>query len=82
MKQIKSNFVKQFTLSIAVSNPPPSPEAVEQSPDFKSLAINHVNNDEVDLSEKPSTSHGLHPKELQTYEDDVLDVHCGDMEFF
>ncbi|XP_013104903.2 phosphorylated adapter RNA export protein [Stomoxys calcitrans] len=65
-----------------LSNPPPSPEASEKSPEYKSLPINLVSNDTVDLTEKPSTSHAAVAKELQTYEDDFLDVNCGDMDFF
>ncbi|XP_065370336.1 phosphorylated adapter RNA export protein [Calliphora vicina] len=67
-----------------LSNPPPSPEAYEHLElDLKSIPINHVTNDvEVDVAEKPSTSHGIESKTLQTYEDDFLDVNCGDMDFF
>ncbi|XP_075168686.1 phosphorylated adaptor for RNA export [Haematobia irritans] len=65
-----------------LSNPPPSPEAAERSPEYKSLPINFVTNDSVDLTEKPSTSHAAVANDLQTYEDDFLDVNCGDMDFF
>ncbi|XP_073813472.1 phosphorylated adaptor for RNA export [Musca autumnalis] len=68
-----------------LSNPPPSPEAAEQSPEYKSLPINVVSNETVEPSEKPSTSRGVCSAvddELKTYEDDFLDVHCGDMDFF
>lgn len=66
-----------------VSNPPPSPEACEQTElDLKSIPINLVTNDEDEgISEKPSTSHGIETT-LETYEDDFLDVNCGDMDYF
>lgn len=70
-------------LYFVVSNPPPSPEAAEKSPEYSSLPINLVNTDAVEEHEKPSTSHDTAvAKELQTYEDDFLDVNCGDMDFF
>ncbi|XP_058975892.1 phosphorylated adapter RNA export protein-like [Musca domestica] len=68
-----------------LSNPPPSPEAAEQSPEYKSLPINVVSNENVEPTEKPSTSRGgaaASVEEFKTYEDDFLDVHCGDMDFF
>ncbi|KAI8128657.1 hypothetical protein FF38_10804 [Lucilia cuprina] len=66
-----------------LSNPPPSPEAYEHIElDFKSIPINHVTNDDNDLEQHPSTSQGVKAKTFQTYEDDFLDVNCGDMDFF
>ncbi|KAI9577823.1 phosphorylated adapter RNA export protein [Glossina fuscipes] len=69
-----------------LSNPPPSPEAVQQSPDYKSLAINHVSSED-DVTDKPSTSQhdhviGTASKELLEYENDILDLNCGDMDLF
>lgn len=78
-------FLIHFFITILVSNPPPSPEAYEHIElDLKSIPINHVNHEEdVDNSEKPSTSKAcLQAKTFQTYEDDFLDVNCGDMDFF
>lgn len=67
-----------------LSNPPPSPEASEQSLlDLESIPINHVTNDvDIDTADKPSTSHGIKANILKTFEDDFLDVNCGDMDFF
>ncbi|KAM7344235.1 phosphorylated adaptor for RNA export [Cochliomyia hominivorax] len=66
-----------------LSNPPPSPEAYEHVElDLKSIPINHVTNDvETEITEKPSTSYRSDEKKFQTYEDDCLDVNCGDMDF-
>lgn len=75
---------------IAVSNPPPSPVGNEQSPDYKAHAINHVSSDaDNDASQdKPSTSASAlaaltsPSKDLVSYEDDFLDVNCGEMDLF
>ncbi|CAD7013304.1 unnamed protein product [Ceratitis capitata] len=73
-----------------ISNPPPSPVGNEQSPDYKTHAINHVPSDaDTDTSpDKPSTSASAlaalasPPKDLVGYEDDFLDVNCGEMDLF
>ncbi|XP_017475513.1 PREDICTED: phosphorylated adapter RNA export protein [Rhagoletis zephyria] len=72
-----------------LSNPPPSPVGNEQSPDYKAHAINHVPSDaDTDASpDKPSTSASAlaaltsPSKELVGYDDDFLDVNCGEMDF-
>ncbi|XP_022221640.1 phosphorylated adapter RNA export protein [Drosophila obscura] len=69
-----------------LSNPPPSPVGQEQeSPEYKTHEIN-INL--VDNAELPSTSKAAalaaSPalKELVSYDDDFLDVNCGEMDFF
>ncbi|EDW36114.1 GL17621 [Drosophila persimilis] len=69
-----------------VSNPPPSPVGHEQeSPEYKTheININHVDNAELPSTSKAAalaSSVGL--KELVSYDDDFLDVNCGEMDFF
>lgn len=48
------------------------------------MPINHAIANDVDavLLEKPSTSQATGSNILRTYEDDFLDVNCGDMDFF
>ncbi|XP_034107125.1 phosphorylated adapter RNA export protein [Drosophila albomicans] len=67
----------------SLSNPPPSPVGHEQnSPEYKTHEIN-INLIDADL---PSTSKaaaatvGL--KELVSYDDDILDINCGEMDLF
>ncbi|XP_055917339.1 phosphorylated adapter RNA export protein [Eupeodes corollae] len=68
-------------LKSTLSNPPPSPVGHENSPDYKSHAINEVCGEPS--PEKPSTSKDIPTDpELLTYDDDFLDVNCGDMDFF
>ncbi|XP_033252866.1 phosphorylated adapter RNA export protein-like isoform X2 [Drosophila miranda] len=69
-----------------VTNPPPSPVGHEQeSPEYKTheININHVDNAELPSTSKAAalaSSVGL--KELVSYDDDFLDVNCGEMDFF
>ncbi|XP_067630810.1 phosphorylated adapter RNA export protein [Eurosta solidaginis] len=74
-----------------LSNPPPSPVGNEQSPDYKAHAINHVTSDvDTDAAspDKPSTSASAlaaltsPSKALVAYDDDLLDINCGEMDLF
>ncbi|XP_055838058.1 phosphorylated adapter RNA export protein [Episyrphus balteatus] len=68
-------------LKSTLSNPPPSPVGQEHSPEYKSHAINEVCGEPS--PEKPSTSKDVPIEpELLSYDDDFLDVNCGDMDFF
>ncbi|XP_002074815.3 phosphorylated adapter RNA export protein [Drosophila willistoni] len=67
-----------------LSNPPPSPVGLEQgsSPEYKTHGIN-INL--VDHTELPSTSKAATAtkgQHLVSYDDDFLDVNCGEMDFF
>lgn len=74
--------------SSTLSNPPPSPVGHEQSPEYKSHAINEVCGEPAILSptpssEKPSTSKQIPAQsESVSYEVDFLDIDCNDMDFF
>ncbi|EDW02489.1 phosphorylated adapter RNA export protein [Drosophila grimshawi] len=67
-----------------LSNPPPSPVGQEQSsPEYKTHEININLVDSADLpstSKAALTAAGL--KELVSYDDDILDVNYGKMDFF
>lgn len=76
-KEVALSHLKPEAL-YGMSNPPPSPVTDcnrENSSDFDSHNIQHVN---VTSPEKPQ------PKELElvSYDDDILDMHCDDMEMF
>ncbi|KAH8415934.1 hypothetical protein KR222_004324, partial [Zaprionus bogoriensis] len=68
----------------SLSNPPPSPVGQEQSsPEYKTHEIN-INlvdgSDHLPSTSKAALSMGL--KELVSYDDDILDVNCGEMDLF
>ncbi|ALC40541.1 Phax [Drosophila busckii] len=65
-----------------LSNPPPSPEHEQGTPEYKTheININLVENADVPSTSKAAAACGL--KELISYDDDILDVNCGEMDFF
>ncbi|XP_030386444.1 phosphorylated adapter RNA export protein [Scaptodrosophila lebanonensis] len=66
-----------------LSNPPPSPVGQGQcSPEYKTheITINHVDNSDIPSTSKAASTAGL--KDLVSYDDDFLDVNCGEMDFF
>ncbi|XP_020814590.1 phosphorylated adapter RNA export protein [Drosophila serrata] len=72
-----------------LSNPPPSPVGAGQEQDSPEYKTHEININLVDNSDLPSTSkaaaavHGaVEQKELISYDDDFLDVNCGEMDFF
>jgi len=77
---INANMIFGYS---TVSNPPPSPVGQEQSsPEYKTHEIN-INL--VDSTDLPSTSKAALTsghKQLISYDDDILDVNCGEMDLF
>ncbi|KAH8284969.1 hypothetical protein KR054_003348 [Drosophila jambulina] len=72
-----------------VSNPPPSPVGAGQEQDSPEYKTHEININLVDNSDLPSTSKAAAAaqgaaelKELVSYDDDFLDVNCGEMDFF
>ncbi|XP_037714242.1 phosphorylated adapter RNA export protein [Drosophila subpulchrella] len=73
-----------------LSNPPPSPVGAGQEQDSPEYRTHDININVVDTTELPSTSkaaaaaaaQGAPLKGLISYDDDFLDVNCGDMDFF
>ncbi|KAH8370899.1 hypothetical protein KR093_005510 [Drosophila rubida] len=66
-----------------LSNPPPSPVGQEQnSPEYKTheININLIDNADLPSTSKAAATAGL--KELISYDDDILDVNCGEMDLF
>ncbi|KAM8712978.1 hypothetical protein ACLKA7_013321 [Drosophila subpalustris] len=67
----------------SLSNPPPSPVGHEQSsPEYKSheININLIDSTDLPSTSKAAMSAGL--KEMISYDDDILDVNCGEMDLF
>ncbi|KAH8297168.1 hypothetical protein KR044_005795 [Drosophila immigrans] len=67
----------------SLSNPPPSPVGQEQnSPEYKTheININLIDNADLPSTSKAAATAGL--KELVSYDDDILDVNCGEMDLF
>lgn len=76
-------------LPSTVSNPPPSPVGAGQEQDSPEYKTHEININLVDNSDLPSTSKAAAAaqgavalKELISYDDDFLDVNCGEMDFF
>ncbi|KAI8038682.1 phosphorylated adapter RNA export protein [Drosophila gunungcola] len=73
-----------------LSNPPPSPVGAGQEEDSPEYRTHEININLVESAELPSTSkaaaaaaaQGAPLKGLISYDDDFLDVNCGDMDFF
>ncbi|KAH8402209.1 hypothetical protein KR009_010455 [Drosophila setifemur] len=93
-KALREYFVLQIIKHPSkVSNPPPSPVGAGQEHDSPEYKTHGININLLDNAELPSTSKaaaaasaavqgagGL--KDLVSYDDDFLDVNCGDMDFF
>ncbi|KAH8254570.1 hypothetical protein KR032_010946 [Drosophila birchii] len=96
LSQRKEHYMQGDELSAEnqpgnLSNPPPSPVGAGQEQDSPEYKTHEININLVDNSDLPSTSKaaaaaaaqgaaGL--KELISYDDDFLDVNCGEMDFF
>ncbi|XP_017015127.1 phosphorylated adapter RNA export protein [Drosophila takahashii] len=92
-KQVKEHYMQGDELREDnqpnnLSNPPPSPVGAGQEQDSPEYRTHEININLVDTAELPSTSkaaaaaQGAPLKELTSYDDDFLDVNCGDMDFF
>lgn len=67
-----------------VSNPPPSPVGQEQSsPEYRTheININVVDNTDLPSTSKAATA-AASLKQLISYDDDIIDVNCGEMDLF
>ncbi|KAH8353970.1 hypothetical protein KR067_006705 [Drosophila pandora] len=72
----------------SLSNPPPSPVGAGQEQDSPGYKAHEININLVDSADLPSTSKAAAATQesgfpdLVSYDDDFLDVNCGDMDFF
>ncbi|EDW08162.1 phosphorylated adapter RNA export protein [Drosophila mojavensis] len=67
-----------------LSNPPPSPVGQEQSsPEYRTheININVVDNTDLPSTSKAATA-AASLKQLISYDDDIIDVNCGEMDLF
>lgn len=82
---ILNKLINSFRI---VSNPPPSPVGAGQEQDSPGYKAHEININLVDNADLPSTSKAAAATQeagfqnLVSYDDDFLDVNCGDMDFF